>query len=57
MKSRLDSNSNASSSAYGQDIVKFKLVSCLLTAEELDQKCDELLSVIWNGANTLPPTP
>ena len=54
MSRKFHTKANDASSASEQDVVEFKLVSCLLTAEELDQKCDELLSVIWNGANTLP---
>ena len=54
MSRKFHTKANDASSASEQDVVEFKLVSCLLTAEELDQKCDELLSVIWNGANTNP---
>lgn len=33
------------------DAIKFDLISCLLTAEELDDKCEEQYEVIWNGLN------
>ena len=29
----------------------FSPVSCLLTAEELTEKADELYSITWNGLN------
>ena len=32
----------------------FKPVSCLLAADELDEKCDEQFGVTWNGANVPP---
>ena len=45
----------SSSSEAGEVELEFKPVSCLLTVEELDQKCDEQFSVIWNGPNSPPP--
>ena len=45
---------NENQSTKQQAKAVFKPVSCLLTADELDEKCDEQFSVIWNGANVPP---
>ena len=33
------------------DAIVFTSVPCLLTADELADKCDEQFEVIWNGLN------
>lgn len=37
------------------EVIRFESIPCLLTADELDQKCEEQFAVIWNGINTEIP--
>lgn len=37
--------------AHEAEMATFELVPCLLTEEQLNQKCDEQFSIIWNGMN------
>jgi hypothetical protein len=37
--------------ARDDQFVNFESIPCLLTVEELDQKCDEQFIVTWNGPN------
>lgn len=33
------------------ELVCFDAIPCLLTADELNRKCEEQFAVIWNGLN------
>ena len=47
-KQRVVNNMEKKSAVESYD---FSPVSCLLTAEELAEKADELYSITWNGIN------
>ena len=54
MDKNSESNKSEHPSLSQQPIAVFKPVSCLLTSDELDGKCDEQFSVILNGVNVPP---
>ena len=43
--------SNADTVILDAESIHFVSIPCLLTADELDEKCEEQFTVIWNGIN------